>query len=297
MVESRKIAEIRETLNKRVISLLDSSSVPVLGQGTWNMGENSRAKEQEVKALQLGIELGMTLIDTAEMYGNGGAEQVVGEAIKGLRDRVFLVSKVYPHNAGKNKITAACENSLKRLQTDHLDLYLLHWRGQIPLEETIEGMEKLKKAGKILRWGVSNFDTEDMDELVASANGTNCITNQVLYHLGSRGIEFDLLPWQKQHQMPITAYSPIAQGGSLRRQLLRDSTILDIARSHNVQPLQIVLAWCIRSNQVIAIPKAGQPEHVMQNAAAACIELTTEELARLDEVFPAPARKVPLDII
>ncbi|WP_423798543.1 aldo/keto reductase [Neobacillus sp. SAB-20_R2A] len=297
MVESRKIAEIRETLNKRVISLTDGSSVPVLGQGTWNMGENSRAREQEVKALQLGIELGMTLIDTAEMYGNGGTEQVVGEAIKGLRDRVFLVSKVYPHNAGKNKIAEACENSLKRLQTDHLDLYLLHWRGQIPLEETIEGMEKLKIEGKILRWGVSNFDTEDMDELVASANGTNCITNQVLYHLGSRGIEFDLLPWQKQHQMPIMAYSPIAQGGSLRRQLLRDSTILDIARSHNVQPLQIVLAWCIRSNQVIAIPKAVQPEHVMQNAAAACIELTTEELARLDEVFPAPARKVPLDII
>ncbi|MCH6264378.1 aldo/keto reductase [Neobacillus citreus] len=297
MVESWKIAVIRETLNKRVISLPDGSSVPILGQGTWNMGENSRTKEQEVKALQLGIELGMTLIDTAEMYGNGGAEQVVGEAIKGLRDRVFLVSKVYPHNAGKNKITEACENSLRRLQTDHLDLYLLHWRGQIPLEETFEGMEKLKIEGKILRWGVSNFDTEDMDELVASANGTNCITNQVLYHLGSRGIEFDLLPWQKQHQMPIMAYSPIAQGGSLRRQLLRDSTILDIAHSHNVQPLQIVLAWCIRSNQVIAIPKAGQPEHVMQNAAAACIELTTEELARLDEVFPAPTRKVPLDII
>ncbi|MFC4801489.1 aldo/keto reductase [Neobacillus sp. GCM10023253] len=297
MVESWKIAEIRETLTKRVISLPDGSSVPILGQGTWNMGENSRTKEQEVKALQLGIELGMTLIDTAEMYGNGGAERVVGEAIKGLRDRVFLVSKVYPHNAGKNKIAEACEHSLRRLQSDHLDLYLLHWRGQIPLEETIEGMEKLKIEGKILRWGVSNFDTEDMDELVASSNGTNCITNQVLYHLGSRGSEFDLLPWQKQHQMPIMAYSPIAQGGSLRRQLLRDSTILDIARSHNVQPLQIVLAWCIRSNQVIAIPKAVQPEHVMQNAAAACIELTTEELARLDEVFPAPARKVPLDII
>lgn len=297
MNENTKVTGIGSKLGKRVVSLPDGTTVPVLGQGTWYMGENSRMKDQEVKALQLGIELGMTLIDTAEMYGNGGAERVVGEAIKGQRDKVFLVSKVYPHNAGRNKIAEACENSLKRLNTDHLDLYLLHWRGRIPLAETIEGMEKLKKEGKILRWGVSNFDTDDMEELLAASNGTNCMTNQVLYHLGSRGIEFDLLPWQQQHQMPIMAYSPIAQGGSLRRQLLSDSTIREIAEKHNVKPMQIVLAWCIRSNQVIAIPKAVQKEHVLENAAAAYIELSHEDLAKLDKAFPAPTRKVPLDII
>lgn len=296
MSNDKKMADIQSALENRVITLPDGLTVPILGQGTWYMGENSLDKNEEVKALQLGIELGMTLIDTAEMYGNGGAERVVGEAIQGRRDDVFLVSKVYPHNAGRKKIAEACENSLKRVQTDYLNLYLLHWRGRVPLAETIEGMEKLKQEGKILRWGVSNFDTEDMDELMASG-GAHCMTNQVLYHLGSRGIEFDLLPWQREHQMPIMAYSPIAQGGSLRRQLLTDPVVVDIARIHQVQPLQIVLAWCIRSNQVIAIPKAVQPEHVLQNAAAASITLTKADLEKLDAVFPAPNRKMPLDII
>ncbi len=295
--DDKKIEDMKRNLEKRTVSLADGTLLPVLGQGTWYMGENPRTKDNEVNALRLGIELGMTLIDTAEMYGNGGSERVVGEAITGRRDKVFLVSKVYPHNAGLNKISTACENSLKRLGTDHLDLYLLHWRGQVPLAETIIGMEKLKKEGKILRWGVSNFDTDDMEELLSEANGASCMTNQVLYHLGSRGIEFDLLPWQQEHQMPIMAYSPIAQGGSLRRQLLSDAAVLDIARKHNVQPLQIVLAWCIRSNHVIAIPKAVQEEHVVANAAAASIELTTEDFQRLDTVFPKPNRKMPLDII
>lgn len=290
-------SNIRDSLSKRVVSFPDGSSVPVLGQGTWNMGEKQALKDQEVKALRLGIELGMTLIDTAEMYASGGAETVAGEAIRGLRDHVFLVSKVYPHNAGRKKILEACENSLKRLKTEYLDLYLLHWRGQIPLEETIEEMEKLKKEGKILRWGVSNFDTDDMNELFNLPNGNHCMTNQVLYHLGSRGIEFDLLPWQKSHQMPIMAYSPIAQGGTLRTQLLEDETVLGIAEEHGVKPMQIILAWCIRSNDVIAIPKAVQLEHVKENAASASIELTSEDLKRLEKIFPAPQKKMPLDNI
>ncbi|WP_160724806.1 aldo/keto reductase [Bacillus sp. USDA818B3_A] len=297
MNETQRISEIRSALQKRKVALPDGTLVPVLGQGTWYMGETKRKKEQEVEALKLGIELGMNLIDTAEMYADGGAELIVGEAIEGVRDEVFLVSKVYPHNAGRERIAKACENSLKRLKTDHLDLYLLHWRGQVPLEETIEGMERLKKEGKILRWGVSNFDTDDMDELVCAENGTNCMTNQVLYHLGSRGIEYDLLPWHEEQRRPIMAYSPIAQGGSLRSQLLSDSTILDIAKKHNVQPLQVVLAWCIRSNQVIAIPKAVQKEHIIENAESASMELTRDDLARLDKVFPPPTRKLPLDMI
>ncbi|MED4401952.1 aldo/keto reductase [Metabacillus fastidiosus] len=297
LLNDAKIADIRSSLEKRVITLPDGTTVPVLGQGTWYMGENARTKDQEVKALQLGIELGMTLIDTAEMYGGGGSERVVGEAIKGRRDDVFLVSKFYPSNASISKVAAACENSLKRLGTDHLDLYLLHWRGSVPFEETIEGLEKLKKEGKILRWGVSNLDTEDMDELYNAPNGQNCMTNQVLYHLGSRGIDFDLLPWQRERRMPIMAYCPIAQGGSLRRQLLNNPIIQDIAEKHGVQPLQIVLAWCIRSNDVIAIPKASQEEHVIQNASVAAIELTSEDLKRLDQAFPPPTRKTYLDIV
>jgi diketogulonate reductase-like aldo/keto reductase len=292
-----KNSKSSNSLGQRVVSFPDGTSVPLLGQGTWNIGEKQGMKEEEVKALRLGIELGMTLIDTAEMYGSGGAESVVGDAIKGLREQVFLVSKVYPHNAGRNKIVEACEDSLRRLKTDHLDLYLLHWRGQIPLKETVEGMEKLKKEGKILRWGVSNFDKDDMEELFTIPNGANCMTNQVLYHLGSRGIEFDLLPWHKSHQIPIMAYSPVAQGGSLRKQLLTDATVRTIAEEHSAKPMQIILAWSIRSNHVIAIPKAVQLEHIRENAEAASIELTAEDLARLDEIFPAPIKKMPLDII
>ena len=296
-METSKKEKIKEALTNRTIILPDGTSVPCLGQGTWYMGENPQAKEQEIKALQHGLDLGMTLIDTAEMYADGKAESIVGEAIKGRRKEVFLVSKVYPHNAGLDKIKKACENSLKRLGTDHLDLYLLHWRGRIPLEETMEGMEKLREEGKILRWGVSNFDTTDMEELWTANRGQHCATNQVLYHLGSRGIEFDLLPWQKEHHMPIMAYSPLAQGGSLRKQLLNDSTLREIANKYAVQPLQIALAWTLRSNKVIAIPKAVQEKHIIANAEAALISLTEEDLRSLDEVFAPPTRKMTLDII
>lgn len=297
LLNDRSQSEIRRNLEKRIITLNDGTIIPALGQGTWGMGENHRSKEDEVKALQLGVQLGMSLIDTAEMYGNGGAERIVGEAIKDCRNEVFLVSKVYPHNAGLEKIFTACDNSLRRLGTDYLDLYLLHWRGSVPLSETIEGMEKLKREGKILRWGVSNFDTDDMEELWHTPNGNQCVTNQVMYHLGSRGIEYDLLPWQREHHVPLMAYSPIAQGGTLRNRLLTDPTIATIAKKYGVNPLQLILAWCIRSNDLIAIPKATKIEHVIENAATAAIYFDKEDLEKLDEIFPKPDRKVSLDMI
>ena len=289
--------EIINTLAKKTVTLPDGTTVPRIGQGTWRMGENPFNKKAEIKALQLGIELGMKVIDTAEMYGDGGAERVVAEAIKGRREEVFLVSKVYPHNSGLDRIKKACENSLKRLGTDYLDLYLLHWRGNIPLEETVEGMEMLRKEGKIKRWGVSNFDTEDMEELWGIENGDHCMINQVLYHLGSRGIDYDLIPWHKKHNRPIMAYSPLAQGGSLGSQLLTDPIIQEIGKKHGVLPLQVALAWTIREEHCLAIPKAVQEEHVWANAEAATIELTDDDLAKIDQAFLKPTRKMPLDII
>ncbi|WP_085993132.1 aldo/keto reductase [Oceanobacillus senegalensis] len=297
LIDGKKRREIKYGIEKRVVTLPDGTSLPSIGQGTWHMGEDPKMKEKEVKALQLGMELGMKVIDTAEMYADGGSERIVGEAVKGRRENVFLVSKVYPHNAGLDRIVKACEKSLKRLGTDYLDLYLLHWRGSVSLEETIEGMEILKKDGKIKRWGVSNFDTEDMNELWDTKNGNNCMINQVLYHLGSRGIDYNLVPWLEEKNMPIMAYSPLAQGGSLRRQLLTNPVIQEIAEKHNVQPLQIALSWTIRSNNCLAIPKAVQEEHILANAEAAAIELTNDDLNKLEKVFPKPTRKMPLDII
>lgn len=290
-------AEISQTLQQRTVALPDGVRLPAIGQGTWNIGDVPSQKEQEISSIRLGIELGMTLIDTAEMYGEGKSERLVGEAIRGKRDQVFLVSKVYPHNAGKKDILRACEKSLERLGTDTLDLYLLHWRGRIPLAETVEGMEQLKKEGKIKRWGVSNFDVKDMEELMQVPGGDNCAVNQVLYHLGSRGIEFELLSWHKEQEIPIMAYSPLAQGGTLRKELITNPVLKKIAETHDVSPLQIALAWTIRSGQVISIPKAGQPHHVTANAEAAAIRLTDEELRQLDEAFPPPSHKPPLDII
>ncbi|MFD1773418.1 aldo/keto reductase [Paenibacillus rhizophilus] len=290
-------AEIEEANTRSRIALPDGAAVTRIGQGTWNIGEDASRREEEVEALRLGVELGMNLIDTAEMYGEGRSETVVGEAMQGIRDKVFLVSKVYPHNAGLKRIAKSCEDSLKRLRTDRLDLYLLHWRGSVPLEETVEGMERLVEQGKISRWGVSNFDTDDMEELFRLARGTDCATNQVLYHLGSRGIECGLLPWQRERQMPIMAYSPLAQAGSLRKGLVENETVREIAAAHGASPLQILLAWCIREGDVIAIPKASSREHVLQNAAAALISLSAEELQLLDKAFPAPERKMPLDMI
>jgi diketogulonate reductase-like aldo/keto reductase len=264
-------------------------NVPVIGQGTWRMGEDRSAHQQEVAALRQGIELGMTLIDTAEMYAEGGAEKVVGEAIAGRRDHVFLVSKVYPHNASRQGIPQACERSLRRLGTDHIDVYLLHWRGRFALEETVEAFERLREDGKIGRWGVSNFDVDDLEELA----DTQCATNQVLYNLESRGIEFDLLPWCQQRRLPLMAYCPIGQGGPM----LGHSTLKQIAARHGVTPAQVSLAWVLRQDGVIAIPKAVRPEHVQLNAQAAQLQLEAGDLEALDQAFQAPQRKQRLAMV
>nr|WP_180204952.1 aldo/keto reductase [Pseudomonas sp. SbOxS1]NYU04948.1 aldo/keto reductase [Pseudomonas sp. SbOxS1] len=268
---------------------LAGTQVPVIGQGTWQMGEDPARHQAEVAALRLGIELGMTLIDTAEMYGEGGAELVVGDAIAGQRDRVFLVSKVYPHNASRQGIPLACERSLRRLKTDTIDLYLLHWRGQYPLEETVEAFERLREAGKIGRWGVSNLDLDDLHEL----NATACATNQVLYNLEERGIEFDLLPWCQEQRMPVMAYCPIGQAGKM----LANATLKLVAARHDATPAQVSLAWLLRQDGVIAIPKAVRPEHVRLNAQAAQLKLEAGDLEALDQAFQAPKRKQRLAMV
>jgi diketogulonate reductase-like aldo/keto reductase len=277
----------------RTVRLPDGTQVPALGQGTWHMGERGSAAKSEVAALKLGIELGMTLIDTAEMYGNGGAEQVVADAAQGQRDKLFIVSKVYPQNASRTGVPQACERSLKRLRTDRIDLYLLHWKGSHPLAETVAAFEKLKSDGKIRHWGVSNFDTSDMEGLLRLKDGTNCTTNQVLYHAGSRGIEYDLLPWTTEHNIPLMAYSPVGQGG----RLLQSKALAAVAKRHNATPAQIAIAWTMRHANVISIPKASDQVHVRENAAAGDITLTDEDLAAIDAAHPPPARKRSLDIL
>ncbi|EPG4958969.1 TPA: aldo/keto reductase [Citrobacter amalonaticus] len=271
--------------------------LPAIGQGTWYMGENAGHRRAEVSALRAGVDLGLTLIDTAEMYADGGAEEVVGEALNGLREHVFLVSKVYPWNAGGQKAIAACEASLRRLKTDYLDLYLLHWSGNFSFAETVKSMETLMAQGKIRRWGVSNLDVDDMQALWQIPGGRQCATNQVLYHLASRGIEYDLLPWCQQHQLPVMAYSPLAQAGRLRSGLLNHPVVNEIAHAHDASTAQILLAWVISHHGVIAIPKAASVEHVQQNAAALSITLSAQELAALDKAYPAPRGKTALDMV
>ena len=255
------------------------------------MGEDARRRRLETRALRVGIDLGMTLIDTAEMYGDGAAEELLGEALAGVRDAVFLVSKVYPQNAGRGPIERACESSLRRLKTDRLDLYLLHWPGSVPLAETIEGMQALVGAGKILRWGVSNFDPADMDDLL-SAGGEACATDQVLYNVTERGPEFDLLPPMRRLAMPVMAYSPIAQG-----RLPGSAALRAVAARHDATAFQIALAWALRDPNIIAIPKAGDEAHVAENRRAADLGLTADDLAEIDVDFPPPARKTRLAML
>ena len=283
----------------KTVSLRDGERVSVLGQGTWRMGENKRARKDEVAAVRLGIELGMTLIDTAEMYGDGGAEKVVADAIEGQRDRVFVVTKAYPHNASRTELPKACERSLKRLRIDAIDLYLLHWRERYTcLMETVEAFEKLRGAGKIKRWGVSNFDVEDMKELWSVENGADCAANQVLYNLENREIQSALLPFLHQlstinHQPVLMAYSPVGHG----RGLLENATLKKIAKRHEATAAKIALAWVLRQPGTIAIPKASSEQHVRDNARSINIKLTKEDLAELDREFPPPKSKKSLPML
>jgi diketogulonate reductase-like aldo/keto reductase len=275
-------------------ALLSGEMVPVLGQGTWNLGDDPRQRSSEVEALRLGLDLGMSLIDTAEMYGSGAAERLVGEAIHGRRDRVFLVSKVLPQNASIRGTVRSCEESLKRLKTDRIDLYLLHWRGDVALEETLEGFESLLHTGKIRYWGVSNFDVADLEELVGLAGGEEVATDQVLYNLTRRGIERDLLPWcrARPHRIPVMAYSPIEQG-----RLLEHPAIRAVAARHEATPGRVALAWVLRAEGVIAIPRTGKIAHVRDNRAALDLRLTQQDLRELEGAFPAPTRKRALEML
>ena len=276
----------------RTIQLPSGEAVPALGQGTWQLGEDSSKRRAEITALQLGIELGMTLLDTAEMYGEGRTEELVGEAIAGRRDGVFIVSKVLPQNASRQGTVKACERSLRRLKIDHIDLYLLHWRGSYPLADTVAAFDELLQAGKIRHWGVSNFDLSDMEELASLHPSVPAATNQVLYNLSRRGIEFDLLPYCEQHRMPIMAYSPIEQG-----RLLRNGALNKLAAQRGVSPAQIALAWVLRRPAVIAIPRTGTVAHVRENRAALDLELSEAELASLDQAFPQPGKKHSLEML
>ncbi|HVC51640.1 MAG TPA: aldo/keto reductase [Stellaceae bacterium] len=267
-------------------------TVPAYGQGTWHMGENSRRFDQEAAALRLGIELGLTLIDTAEMYGNGTAEEIVARATAGLRDRLFIVSKVLPHNASQKGVVEACERSLKRLKTDRIDLYLLHWRGSVPLAETMAGFARLLRDGKIRRHGVSNFGLDDMKDWVALGGGDTVATNQILYNLTRRGPEWDLIPWCRDRGIPIMAYSPIEQG-----RMLGHKALAEIAARHRATPAQVALAWLLRQEGMIVIPKATEAEHVRENRLAADLELTDADLAALDRAFPPPKGRSTLGML
>lgn len=272
------------------LTLPSGKEVPVLGQGTWKMGEDSAKRLSEIAALRLGLDLGMTLIDTAEMYGQGESEELIAEAVGGRRADVFLVSKVYPHNATRQGAVAACDRSLRRLQTDYLDLYLLHWRGSVPLAETIDAFQSLKAAGKIRDYGVSNFDREDMEEAAGVPGGQAIATNQVLYNLMRRGVEWDLLPWCRQRKIPIMAYSPIEQGRLSNK-------VAILARRRGVTPAQVALAWLLHHEGVIVIPKASNQSHVRENRAALDLTLTDADLAELNKLFPPPRGKSSLEIL
>jgi diketogulonate reductase-like aldo/keto reductase len=274
------------------VTLPGGATVPALGQGTWMMGERATEAAREVESLRRGIELGMTLIDTAEMYAEGGSERIVAQAIAGQREKIYLVSKVYPWNASRRGTVDACRRSLDRLKTDRIDLYLLHWRGEHPLAETVEAFEQLKADGLIGAWGVSNFDTSDMDDLVSVPSGRRVATNQILYNLNRRGPEFDLLPWCLKHDIPVMAYSPVDQGA-----LLSNPDLIHLAKAYQATPAQIALAFLMRRGNVIAIPKTSSVHRVEENRAAVDLEITDSDWQSLDRIFPAPKRKMPLEMI
>jgi len=268
----------------KMVRLPAGEEIPAFGIGTWRLGEKRSLREREIAAIKLGVDLGVRLIDTAEMYGEGVAESLVAEAIAGRRDDIFLVSKVYPHNASRRGAVAACERSLQRLRTDRIDLYLLHWRGSAPLEETVAAFETLRSAGKIRHWGVSNLDLADMKELMSVPNGSQVATNQVLYNLQRRGIEWHLLPWLREHRVPIMAYSPIEQG-----RLLRESRLAALAARSGITAAQLALAWLLAKDDVVVIPKSSDPQRLKENCAALDVRLNAEQLAELDAIFPPPS--------
>lgn len=279
------------------VRLANGKCVPALGLGTWYLGDSQAAREKEIEALRSGIDAGMTLIDTAEMYGSGRSEKLVGEAIAPYdREKLFVVSKVLPGNAGRRNMVSSLNASLKRLGTDYLDLYLYHWRGSIPLSETVDCLEGLRREGRIKAWGVSNFDIDDMEELFHIPGGRNCQVNQVLYHTGSRGIEYSLLPWMRENGVALMSYCPLAQAGSLRKGLFSNPVLQEIAREHNCDVTQVLLSWNIRDGRTIAIPRSGSRAHTLLNAGADRITLTAEELDRIDRAYPAPRRKIYLDM-
>lgn len=280
-----------------IVKLKNGGMVPALGQGTWYLGDSRAKRKDEIEAIQTGIELGMTLIDTAEMYGSGRSEELVGEAIEGFdRENLFLVSKVLPSNANKVNMYKSCENSLKRMKVDYLDLYLYHWRGSTPLKETVDCLENLVKEGLIKSWGVSNFDVDDMEELFSIPNGKNCMVNQVLYHIGSRGIEYSLLPWMNENNVSLMSYCPLAQAGSLKRGLFTSEVLINIAKKHDCDITEVILAWNIRNGKTIAIPRTGNKAHTIINANADNIVLDKSDIEAIDRAFLAPRRKMALDI-
>jgi diketogulonate reductase-like aldo/keto reductase len=274
------------------IRLPSGETVPALGIGTWYLGDNARLRADELATIRFALDSGIRLIDTAEMYGEGAAEELVGEAVAGRRSDAFIVSKVYPHNASRRGAIVACERSLKRLGTDHLDLYLLHWRGNIPFEETLEAFTRLQADGKIRHFGVSNLDPDDMQEWYATAGGEACATNQVLYNLGRRGIELDLLPWLREHRIPLMAYSPIEQA-----RLLHTPQLQAFSRNHGVSPVHAALGWVLANDDVIAIPRTGKIEHLRDFLHAAENPLSQEQLADLESLFPKPQRPIPLQML
>ncbi|HEY2335807.1 MAG TPA: aldo/keto reductase [Burkholderiales bacterium] len=274
----------------KTVALPGGERVPAFGMGTWYMGEKAASRKAEAAALRHGLDLGIRLIDTAEMYGDGGAEEVVGEAIAGRRDEVFVVSKVYPHNASRKGMATACERSLRRLKTDRVDLYLLHWRGNVPFEETIAGFEALRAAGKIRHWGVSNLDIGDMEELWVLSKAAQA--NQLLYNLTRRGIEWDLLPWLRERRIPVMAYSPIEQA-----RLLKNRALLEFSKRHGMTPAQAALAWLLANDDVMVIPKASNPAHLQENLESIEKKLTKEQLAELDRAFPPPRAPSPLEML
>ncbi|TPR38993.1 aldo/keto reductase [Apilactobacillus micheneri] len=282
------------------MSLIDFNgiSVPNIGIGTWHMGSDSSNYERDRDVITYGIQHGANVIDTAEMYGSGDSELLVGDAIKGLdRDKIFLISKFYPNNAIEPNLSRALDGSLKRLDTDYLDLYLYHWRGSEPLDKTVAELETLKQKGKIRHWGVSNFDIDDMQELVGVPNGKNVFTNEDLYNMGVRGIEYSLLPWQRKHNLPLIAYAPMDEGDSRHHNIERNSVLQKVADKHNVSVYQVMLAWTIRDKNTIAIPQTTSKKHMLDNIAAGKIKLDKDDLDMINTAFPAPNHKTPLDII